>query len=331
MSLTRITIRQFEAFVAVADVLSFVAAGNRLGLTASAVSQLVAELEAVLGFRLFDRNTRRVALSSAGRDFLSSAQTVLRHVSLAESAAKDVRNRSAGIVRIGAPLILASTALPAAIRDFQRDRPNVAIHVRDVPVEMTVDRVAAGDLDLAIGPDRPSDQAVTQEEVFSSPWVLWCAPTHPLARKRVLRWDDLRNVALVAAGRDHEVSVAQMRRNAPEGSTIVPLDVVDNITTALGLAAQGLAATLAPAYVAVVALSLGLVMRRVTGPEAIRKVCLFRPSLRSIPPAAEALAEFLVPYVRRWSTASHNMRTQALLSVGRPKNRAPAQRESPRS
>lgn len=156
---------------------------------------------------------------------------------------------------------------------------------------------------------------MTQEEIFNSPWVLWCAPTHPLARKRVLRWDDLRSVALVAAGRDHEVSVAQMRRNAPEGSAIVPLEVVDNITTALGIAAQGLAATLAPAYVAVVAHPLDLTMRRVTGPEAIRNVCLFRPSLRSISPAAEAFAEFLVRRVRRWSAASHNLRSQNFPAV----------------
>ena len=315
MPLTRITLRQLEAFIAVADAVSFAAAGNALALTASAVSQLVAELEAVLGFRLFDRTTRRVALSSAGRDFLGPAQSVLRHMRLAESAAEDVRNRAAGVIRIGAPLVLASAVLPAAARDFRRDRPNVAIHIRDVPVDMTVDRVAAGDLDLALGPDRPPDRAVTREEIFSSPWVLWCAQSHPLAAKRVLQWDDLRNVALIAAGRDHEVSVAQMRRNAPDGSAIVPLDVVDNITTALGIAAQGLAATLAPAYVAVVARPLGLVMRRVTAPEAIRSVCLYRPAMRSIPPAAEAFGEFLVWWVRRWNAASRNLRPRKVSAV----------------
>lgn len=307
MALSRITIRQVEAFVAVADALSFAAAGERLGLTSSAISQLVAELEATLGFRLFDRSTRRVALSNAGRDYLGQAQTVLRHVRLAESAAADVRNRAAGIVRIGAPLVLASAVLPSAIRDFRQKRPKVAIHIRDVPVELTVDRVAAGDLDLALGPDRPPHPAVLREAIFSSPWVLWCSPSHPLAGKRVLRWDDLRNVALVAAGRDQEVSVAQMRRNAPEGSPIVPVDVVDNITTALGIAAQGLAATLTPAYVGIIARPLGLTMRRVTAPEAIRQVCLYRPALRSLPPATEAFAEFLADWVRRWNAALPTM------------------------
>ncbi|MBI5321838.1 LysR substrate-binding domain-containing protein [Bradyrhizobium sp.] len=302
MALSRITLRQFEAFVTVADALSFAAAAERLGLTSSAVSQLVGELEGTLGFRVFDRSTRRVALSSAGREFLGIAQTVLRHVQLAETAAADVRNRAAGVVRIGAPLILASAVLPAAIRDFKRQRPNVAIHIRDVPVEMTVDRVAAGDIDLAIGPDRPSDPAVLRETIFQSPWVLWCAANHSLAARKVLRWEDLRNVALVAASRDHEISVAQMRNAAPEALPIAPVQIVDNITTALGLAAQGLAATPAPAYVGVIARPLGLIMRRIKRPEAVREVCLYRPARRSIPPAAEAFGEFLVHWIRKWNS-----------------------------
>ncbi|MGN6651991.1 LysR family transcriptional regulator [Trinickia sp.] len=115
MPLARLSLRQLEAFVTVADHHSFSAAGDRLGLTAQAVSQLVAELETTLGFRLFDRTTRRVSLSAAGRDYLPSAQTVLRHAQAAEKAADDVRNRAAGLVRIGAPLVLASTALPEAM------------------------------------------------------------------------------------------------------------------------------------------------------------------------------------------------------------------------
>jgi DNA-binding transcriptional LysR family regulator len=300
MTLSRMTIRQFEAFAAVADTLSFSAAGERLGLSASAVSQLIAELEATLGFRVFDRSTRRVALSSAGRDFVGQAQTVLRHMQLAESTAADVRNRAAGIVRIGAPLVLASAVLPAAVRDFRLERPKVAIYVRDTPVDRVVDRVAAGDLDLAIGPDRTVTEGVLREPIFDSPWVLWCARSHPLAARRQLQWSDLREVALVAAGRDHEISVAQMRTNAAEAPAVVPVDVVDNITTALGIAAQGLAATLSPAYVGIIARPLGLVMRRVMNPEAIRQVCLYRTTTRALPPAAEAFAEFVADWLRRW-------------------------------
>jgi len=308
MPLSRITLRQYEACIAVADTLGFAAAGERLGLTSSAVSQLVAELEGGLGFRLFDRTTRRVALSSAGREFIASARAVLRTAQLAESAAADVRNRAAGVVRIGAPLTLAGFVLPAAVREFAARSPKVIVRIHDLSVDALVDGVAAGDVDLAVGPDRAVEPAVRRESAFASPWVLWCAPTHLLARRRQLQWDDLRSVALVAAGRDHERSVGRMRLNAPEGMRIDPVTVVGNITTALGIAAQGLAATLAPAYVGVVARPLGLQMKRVLRPEVQREVCLYWPVARSSAPAAQAFGEFLGGWLRRWHAAQGRSR-----------------------
>ena len=301
MPLTRFTLRQIEAFVAVADQHSFAGAAQGLGMTSQAVSQLVAELEAVLGFRVFDRTTRRVSLSSAGLDFLSSAETILRHVQAAESAASDVRNRSAGIVRVGAPLVLASAAIPAAIRDYQARRPRVVVRIKDVPVDTLVDAVAAGDVDLAVGPDRPTGLGADREVLFDSLWVLWCSRTHPLARRKVLRWADLHGTPLVAAGRDHERSVSRMHVNAPEGERVAPVDIVDNVSTALGIAAQGLAATLAPAYVGVMAAQLGLVMRRVTEPETVRKICLYRPTGRALSPAAAGFAEHLAHWLPGWA------------------------------
>ena len=301
MSLTRITLRQFEAFVAVADLRSFAAASDQLGLTPSAVSQLVAELESTIGFRVFDRSTRRVDLSSAGRDFLAPAQTVLRYVQLAETAAADVRNRAAGLVRIGAPLVLASTVLPMAMKIFKEQRPKVVVRLHDIPVERLVQSVETAETDLSVGPDRAHGDSVSREVVFESPWVLWCSASHAFARQRFLRWDELHDASVVAAGRDYENSVARMHVNVPAGQRITPVEVVENVSTALGLAAQGLVVTLAPAYVGVLACKLGLVMRRVVDPETIRQICIYRPITRAIPPAAEAFAEFLVSWLRNWN------------------------------
>ncbi|WP_310319828.1 LysR family transcriptional regulator [Paraburkholderia terricola] len=302
MPLIRFTLRQIEAFVTVADLHSFSAAGERLGLTAQAVSQLVAELELTLKFRVFDRTTRRVSLSAAGRDYLPSAQTVLRHVQAAETAADDVRNSAAGLVRVGAPLVLAASALPAAIQDYNRQRSKVVIRIRDIPVDRLVDSVASRDVDIAIGPDRVTGADVEARSLFESPWVLWCSPRHPLASRRRIRWADLRDQPLVAAGRDHELSVAQMRLTTPEDQRVIPIDVVDNISTALGISAQGLAATLAPAYVGVLAIGFGLVMRRVVAPETVRKVCLYRPLGRALSPAAEGFAAHLSDWLTQWSS-----------------------------
>lgn len=300
MPLTRFTIRQLEAFAAVAEAHGISAASGRLGLTAQAVSQLVAELEGHVGFRLFDRTTRSVALTAPGRDFLNAVETVLKHLQAADGVAADIRNQASGIVRIGAPQVLAATALPAAARAYRALRPKVSVRISDVPVDGIVEAVAGGDVEMAIGPDRAVGKEVLRTPLFDSPWVLWCAPTHPLAQPSRLTWRDLQGHALVAAGRDHERSVAQMMLTQPEDTRVMPVEIVDHTTTALGLAAQGLAATLAPAYVGVVAQSMGLTMRRVTAPETIRKVCLYRPADRALSPAAEGVAEHLAQWLPRW-------------------------------
>jgi len=300
MALTRVTIRQYEAFLAIVDLHSIGAAAERLGLTSSAVSQLLAELEAELGFRLFDRTTRRVNLSSAGQDFLASAESVLRHVRAAAQSADDIRNRAAGIVRIGAPLVLASTALPAAIADYARDKPKVVVRICDTVVEQLVERVESADVDLAIGPDRPSGARVRRDAAFASPWVMWCAPSHPLSARRRVQWQQLRDVPIVATGRDHERAVDQMLADLPVEARIVPADVVDNVTTAFGIASRGLAVTLAPAYVAPLARTFGLVMKRIVEPETIREVCLYRSTERALSPPAAGFADVLLPWLKRW-------------------------------
>lgn len=303
MPLPRYTLRQLDAFCHVAESLSFTAAGDRLALTPSAVSQLVHELEGAVGFRLFERSTRRVALSAAGKEFRASAESVLRHLRLAERAAADVRNRSAGLVRVAAPMVLASVVMPLALRAHLATHPDVVVRIRDAAVERLADAVAGGDADLAVGPDRASGEDVSRVPIFASPWVVWCAPEHPLARRRRLCWRDLHGHALVAAGRDHERSVAQMHAGLAADERITPVDVVDNISTALGLAAAGLAATLSPGYVGGWARRLGLVGRRLRDPEVLRAVCLYRPAQRTISPAAEGFAAHLVEWIGDWARA----------------------------
>lgn len=298
MGFCRFTPRQLEAFIAVHEAQGFGAAAQRLALTPSAVSQLVAELEDAIGLRLFDRHTRKVVLTPSGHAFLEPAAAVLAQLAQADRTAADLRRRAAGQVCVVAPQVLAATLLPALIEDLMRTQPALQVSVRDTPVDRLVQSVAHADADLAIGPDLDADETVARLPLADSPWVLWCAVGHPLAQQATVRWPDLRQHKVVSAGRDHERSVPAMALERPLGERIVPTEVVDHVTTALGLAARGLAVTLAPAYVQGLAHSMGLVMRRVVEPEATRQVCLYRPARRACSAAAEALAAHLARWVQ---------------------------------
>lgn len=302
MAFCRFTPRQLEAFIAVHEEHSFAAAAQRMALTPSAVSQLVAELEDAIGLRLFDRHTRKVLLTPSGRDFLDPATAALSQLAQADRAAADLRRRAAGRVRVAAPQVLAATMLPSVIEDLQRSAPAFEVSVCDMPVERLVAAVAGADADLAIGPDLDAGDAVQRQVLFDSPWVLWCSADHLLARMAAVPWQALRGHKLVAAGRDHERSVPAMALDRPPGERIVPAEVVDHVTTALGLAARGLSVTLAPAYVRALALSMGLVMRRVVEPEATRQVCVYRSARRAAPAAVDTFAAHLA----RWVQATGN-------------------------
>ncbi len=293
MALIRFTPRQLEAFVGVAEAESFGEAAGRMSLTPSAVSQLIAELESIVGFRLFDRTTRRVALSAAGRDLLSAAKAAVAGLDGMERVAADLRSRSIGLLRVAAPLTIAATLLPPAIETFLQFHPGVSVQVCDVPVDRLVDAVAQADADLAIGPDRPVGDDVQRVPLFDSPWVLWCAANHALAARDCVNWSELQGYPLVAAGRDHELSVARMAPRWPEAERVVPLQVVEHLTTAFGLSASGRLATLAPAYVQALAQSFGLIQRHVVDPEVTRQVCLYLPVRRSLSPAGHALTDHL--------------------------------------
>jgi DNA-binding transcriptional LysR family regulator len=293
--------RQLEGFIAIAELGSFRAAGERLHLTPSAVSQLISDLEKALGFKLLDRTTRKVKVSSGGLEFIGPARTALHHLTLAASAAADVRDRAAGVVRVAAPLVLAGSALPGAIADYRQLRPKVRVKIRDTSVEQLVDVVASADVDFSIGPDRIVGDNVERTILFDTPWVMWCSPDHYLASQPTVSWPHLRDIPIVAAGRDHERNVARMRASLPESERITPVEVVENTTTALGIAAEGMAVTLAPAYVGVLASRMGLVMRRVVKHEVVRQVCLYTPLNRTSSPAAEGFREHLASWVVEWN------------------------------
>lgn len=298
MSSTRFTTRQLIAFAEVARTRSFREAGERLSLSSSAISQLVADLEAAVGLRLFDRTTRSVSLAAAGREFLPSALNVIKHLQLAQTAVEDISSRAAGVVRIAAPLILASLVLPATIQAYTRDRPKVVIRILDTPVDNLVDMVSHADADLAIGSDYPNQAEVVRTDLFESPWVLWCSPTHALANGEDLTWKLVRRHPLVVAGRDHERTLARAHAAAAAAEQFTPVEIVDNISTALGLAAVGDVATLAPAYVGILARKLGLVMRPISMPLDARQVCIYHARHRAVSPAAEGFRQYLISQLR---------------------------------
>jgi len=286
------TPRQLEAFIRVAECGRFKECAATMNLTPSAVSNLISELENALEFRLFERTTRRVKLTRQGRDFLPAALQVSRQLEHARQAAKDVKSGSRDIVRIAAPLAISAAILPPLISSFRAVAPSVDIRIVDTGVEWMADRVAFGDAEIALGPDRPVGETVMRNDLYDTDWVLWMDPAYPLAFQPSICWPDLASHTLYAAGSDHLESV-NPRIEQKTGVTAHPALHVEHISTALGLAAAGLGITYSPDYVAPLAHMMGLVSRPVTDPLIVRKVSLYLPRTREISSHALQFSEHI--------------------------------------
>jgi DNA-binding transcriptional LysR family regulator len=178
-----LTLRQLRAFVAVATLRGFTAAGKQLHLSQSALSGLVKELEDGLGMRLLNRNTREVSLTQAGAEFLPLARRVLTDVHDAVAGMSDLKHQRRGIVRVAALELLSCTLLPNGIAAFQRTFPRLEVRLSDSVIEQVLAKVGSGEVDLGIGPEPARDPEIERTLFLTAPFQLVCRRDHRLAQR----------------------------------------------------------------------------------------------------------------------------------------------------
>ena len=152
MDVVRLTLRQLQIFVAVAQTGSTTAAGDAVALSQSATSAAVNELERVLSLKLFDRTGKRLLLNDNGRALLPRALALLQGAADVERMAHDAGQQLQSL-RIGASSTIGNHVLPQLLAEFlgssPRDAPDWA---SSVAIGNTSDICAAvADFSLDVG------------------------------------------------------------------------------------------------------------------------------------------------------------------------------------
>jgi DNA-binding transcriptional LysR family regulator len=182
-------------FVAVAEEGGFSRAADRLHVVQSAVSAGIRGLEAELGARLFDRDTRHVELTDAGRALLPEARNVLTAVTLATDSISQVGTGLRGSVALGTMQALGMRRVSTArlIASFQRDHPGVRISARHVGGSSEMARqINEGGLDLGVlSLVEGTSAGLELTPLASEEMRLACAPGHPLAGREVVSLTEL--------------------------------------------------------------------------------------------------------------------------------------------
>lgn len=119
-----------RAFVSVADLEGFAPAARKLGLSASAVTRLIASLENHLGARLLQRTTRSVTLTDVGARYLERARRILGDVEEAEASAQAERTQPSGRLVVSAPLMFGRLHVGPMMSAYLKKFPDVSAELR---------------------------------------------------------------------------------------------------------------------------------------------------------------------------------------------------------
>lgn len=194
------TFRQLRIFVEVAKNLSFVRAAETLFLTPPAVTMQIKELESQIGMPLFDRQGKKVTLTTVGEYLVIYARKILALVKEAEITADKLRRAQSGLITVGMVGTSCYFVLPL-IAQFQAKYPEVDFKVNTGNSEHMGELLRAGEVDLVIMGRPPKEMKTRAEPFFLNPLVFVAHPQHPLAELQPRNVEDLRFSPLIGRER----------------------------------------------------------------------------------------------------------------------------------
>ncbi|EPH7218213.1 LysR family transcriptional regulator [Serratia marcescens] len=282
------SLKQLRVFVAIARHGSFSRAGEAIGLTQSAVSHSVKELEAEVGVRLLDRTTREVVLTDAG---LRLANRVERLLDELQSALLDARSfgvQRSGTVRVATSQTISAHLMPQCIAAGEREYPEIRIMLRDQAQQQVLHSVRNAEVDFGIVVDPVQAVDLECEAVLHEPFLLLCRDDHPFAAQQAVRWSALNGCRLVLqdyASGSRPLIDSALRQQGVEAQVV---QEIGHPATLFPMVAEGIGISIFPALALPLPEGGRLRVRRLV-PEINRALMLVRRKNRSLTPAAEAI------------------------------------------
>ncbi|MDS1141434.1 LysR substrate-binding domain-containing protein [Pusillimonas sp. SM2304] len=194
-------LRELQAFIAVAERLSFRVAAEELHLSAPALSRRIDKLETMLGVKLLERSTRHVELTNVGRVFLEHARSALGELEGAMLGISDLAAKRSGVVTVACVPSVAYYFLPTVIDTFAQRYPLIRVRILDEGANTVLNDVVNRRADFGINFIGTQEMDLEFEPIFSERFVLAVHAGHRLARRRKVRWEELCDERFIAVGK----------------------------------------------------------------------------------------------------------------------------------
>jgi DNA-binding transcriptional LysR family regulator len=192
--------RQIEAFRALMLTSSTVRAAETLHITQPAVSRLVKELQGALQLRLFERRGTRLVPTSEAVALFSEVERSFVGLDRIAQAARDLRERRIGVLRVAAMPALCNGFLPRYAGLFLAEHPRVNFALSGLLSHMVLDWVANDQCDVGFAAAPIEHAAVANEKMPAVRYVAVVPEGHRLALRRVIRPKDFANEPFIAIG-----------------------------------------------------------------------------------------------------------------------------------
>jgi DNA-binding transcriptional LysR family regulator len=294
----KVDLDDVAAFVAVAELGGFSVAAQQMNLSQPALSRRILKLEETLGVALLERTTRKVGLTTVGREFLPKARRLLDDLEESLLSVRAIAERRTGQVSVACVPTAAYYFLPEVIRSFNEEFPNIRFRIIDEGANRVLQSVIDGEVDLGINLLGSQEPEVQFRPLLQDPFVLACRNDHPLAGRSEVAWRDLAPYRFITVGRR-------------SGNRLI-LDLglagiewrprwfyeVQHLSTSLGLVEAGLGVAALPRLAMPGLPHPVLVARPLVDPVLTRTMGVIRRRNEALSPAARPFYEMLLA---RWS------------------------------
>ncbi|MGD9942585.1 MAG: LysR family transcriptional regulator [Burkholderiaceae bacterium] len=289
----QISLHQLRVFQLVAELRSFSLAAERMRLTQPTLSAVVRNLERAIGERVFDRNTRSLALTPVGRELVGLARRVLGEFDRAIHELDEYIGTRRGRVRLAAmPQVYGSLLMPA-IRRFRAGHREIELDFVDGTTEETLRRLLAGQVDIAVATEFDRLPDLDYVRIGEQELGVLTLKDSALGRQRQIRWARFlgeTSISFKGYGSMSRYRGAQLEQ---AGLSFTATHQIETMVAGVGLVKAGVGHLLISRLGAAALASQTLVWRPLVAPAIRRPISMMTRAGNALSPAARALVELI--------------------------------------
>jgi DNA-binding transcriptional LysR family regulator len=297
------TSRQLRGFLSVAQYRSFSRAAETLFITPSGLSVLIRELETQLGFRLFDRTTRHVALTSSGKEMLAVARESLAKLDAAASQIGRSAGQASQWLSLGAPPLIAANMVTQAIKEFRSHQPSLRIQLFDERSPVILQLIRAGKLDIGLGIFPPTP-GIRRTPFLRFPLVVIRPDRDPAFRRASVTWSALKGEKLISLPPSSLIQQVVDKHLAQAGLKSRPGVSINLLDTQIAMVEADEGIAIIPSFGIAACRDRKVVMSRLVNPVAEVEFHQISNRGKKLPPSADEFTAFLRTFVARWAGRS---------------------------